>query len=565
MKSQMKIPADGLKGLKENWKKDLPAGLIISLLSLPLCLGIAQASDFPPIMGVLTAIIGGTIGSLLAGSPLNIKSPAAGLIVIVAGAVSEFGGGDHGWKIAAATIAVGGILQVALGLLKFGKLVNYFPLSVVHGMLGAIGFIILSKQLHVLMGVNPIHTDGMKMGKPIVEPLEVFAELPQTFKLLLLNHEHQVIFLVGIICLMIVFGLPAMSNKFLKKTPAPLAVLIIAIPLAALLSFYKIKGGLLHIDNIFKVVDFNAGFDGIISRPVIFIKYVLMFAFIGSLESSLAVKAIDLITPFKQKVKYNKDIIAIGIGNAIGGTLGGLPMISEVAKSSVNVSIGAKTRWANFFHGTFLLIFLLLLVPVIELIPKVALAAILIGVGYKLASVKEFIHILKIGWWELVAMIATTITILLSDILTGVVVGLAVVLVMHYIAGLPFKYTFKPDIELLMHKDRTIVYIRSGAVITNLPGIIKKLESLPKQHTIFVDLSECYLIDYTSQIAFEQFQKKYVKDGGRFEFTGMERHKHISKDKLSNMFLPREVRKDIKERRYVRAHTQRPGEPNHEH
>src|SRR5688572_8108738 len=161
MKKQIEIPADGLKGLRQNWKKDLVSGLIVSLLALPLSLGIAKASDFPPVLGVLTAIIGGMVVSLFAGSVLTIKGPAAGLIVIVAGAVSEFGGGPQGWMMALGAIVVASVLQIIFGLLKLGKLADYFPHTVVHGMLGAIGFIILSKQLHLLMGVNPVHTEGV--------------------------------------------------------------------------------------------------------------------------------------------------------------------------------------------------------------------------------------------------------------------------------------------------------------------------------------------------------------------------------------------------------------------
>ncbi len=560
----MKIPADGLKGLKENWSKDLVSGLIVSLLALPLSLGIAQASDFPPIMGVLTAIIGGTIVALLAGSQLTIKGPAAGLIVIVAGAVSEFGGGTTGWSMALGAIVVAALLQILLGFLKLGKLVDYFPHTVVHGMLGAIGFIILSKQLHLLMGVNPVHTEGIMKGKPLVEPLELFRALPDSFRSLQENQEHKEIFLIGIICLLIVFGWTVISDKFLKKIPAPLAVLALSIPLGALLGFGKIDGGLLKVDNIFKAVDFNVSFDGF-SKPGVFIKYVLMFALIGSVESLLTVKAIDILDPFKRKAKANKDLVAIGVGNAVSGVLGGLPMISEVARSSANVNSGAKTRWANFFHGTFLILFVVILVPVIELIPKVALAAILIGVGYKLASVKEFVHIFKVGWWQLLVMVSTTIAILLTDLLIGVGIGLAIKFIIHYMGGLPFRYTFKPDMEFLQDKDRTIVYIRSGAVVTNLPGIMKKLETLPKGQTIFFDLSECFLVDHTSMETFKAFQREYIEDGGRCEFTGMDRHKHISKHEFSTMFLPKNIRADIKSRRTGAVTERRKDDPNHEH
>jgi MFS superfamily sulfate permease-like transporter len=565
MKTQMNIPADGLKGLKQNWTKDIVSGLIVSLLALPLSLGIAQASDFPPIMGVLTAIIGGTVVSLIAGSKLTIKGPAAGLIVIVAGAVSEFGGGTAGWSMALGAIVVAALLQIILGFLNFGKLVDYFPHTVVHGMLGAIGFIILSKQLHLLMGVNPVHTEGPLKGKPLVEPIELFSALPDTYQTLLENHEHQIIFLIGIICLLIVFGWTVISDKILKKIPAPLAVLALSIPLAGLLGFKQIQGGLLHVDNLFKAVDFNVNFSGITQHPGTFIKYVLMFALIGGTESLLTVKAIDIMDPFKRKANANRDLIAVGVGNAIAGTLGGLPMISEVARSSANVNSGARTRWANFFHGTFLIIFVVLLVPVIELIPKVALAAILIGVGYKLASIKEFIHIFKVGWWQLVVMVSTTIAILFTDLLVGVGIGLAIKFTIHYLGGLPIKNTFKAGIHIENNEGRYLVKISGGAVVTNLPGIMKKLNELPQGQKIYVDLSECILVDHTSMETFKEFKKEYTEDGGSFEFSGLERHKSISKHSDSTQFLPKEVRKDLKNRQTKAADNQRKDATDHEH
>lgn len=555
MKTQMKIPADGLRGLKENWKSDLTSGMIVSLLALPLSLGIAKASDFPPIMGVLTAIIGGTVVGLLSGAPLTIKGPAAGLIVIVAGAVSEFGGGTTGWTLALGAIAVASILQVILGLLKLGKLVDYFPHTVVHGMLGAIGFIILSKQLHLLMGVNPVHTEGPLKGKPLVEPMQLFMALPDTIGQLQINQDHKIIFIIGVICLMIVFGWPIIVHKTLKKIPAPLAVLILSIPLASLLGFKNIQGGLLHVDNLFKAVNFHVDFSGIQSNPGMFIKYVLMFSLIGSTESLLTVKAIDIIDPYKRKSKANKDLIAVGIGNTLASILGGLPMISEVARSSANVNSGAKTRWANFFHGLFLIVFVVVLVPVIELIPTVALAAILIGVGYKLASIKEFIHIFKIGWWQLLVLVSTTVAILLTDLLIGVGIGLAIKFTIHYIGGLPIKYTFKSDVSITEEGDNVYIHIKGGAVVTNLPFIMKKIELIPSGNHITIDVSECFLVDHTSMETFKTFQKDYTAGGGSCEFIFGEQHKHISKHELSTMFLPKKIRKEIKNKNSTVAGT----------
>ena len=172
MKLKANLPKDGIAGLKENFASDASSGFIVFLLALPLSLGIAKASDFPPIMGLITAIIGGIVVSLFMGSRLSIKGPAAGLIVIVAGAVSEFGGGELGWHLALGAMVVAGIVQILFGVFKLGKLMDFFPLSAVHGMLAAIGLIIIGKQIPVFLDVNPALTKGK-------EPLELLASIPE--------------------------------------------------------------------------------------------------------------------------------------------------------------------------------------------------------------------------------------------------------------------------------------------------------------------------------------------------------------------------------------------------
>ena len=218
------VPKDGLQGLKENWRSDMVSGFLIFLIAMPLCLAISKASGFPPIAGIYTAIIGGLFVSLFMGSRITIKGPAAGLIAISVGAVEELGRGDNmkGYQLTLAVIVIASIIQILFGLFKAGKLGDFFPASAVHGMLAAIGIIIISKQLPVLFGEQA-------RGK---EPLELLADIPY----MLANMNPEVAF-IGIISLIILFTLPTFKNRFIKLIPAPMLVLLIAIPLGLYYDF----------------------------------------------------------------------------------------------------------------------------------------------------------------------------------------------------------------------------------------------------------------------------------------------------------------------------------------
>jgi len=516
------LPADGLAGLKQNWKSDILSGFIVSLLALPLSLGIAAACDFPnPMYGVLTAIIGGIIVSLFAGSKLTIKGPAAGLIVIVAGSVAAFGGGEMGWHLTLGAIVVAAIIQILFGLFKLGKLSDFFPLSAVHGMLAAIGIIIISKQLHILLGVNPMN----EAGKPLVEPIELFKAMPSTFEAI---SSHISIVITGLICLVLVLGLPVIKSPLIKKIPVPMIVLIVAIPLAMYFKLGDVKGALVKFDKPFMdIIGWNVSFAGTAQMGT-FVMYVILFALIGSLESLLTAKAIDILDPFKRKSDFNKDLIAVGAGNAFAGMLGGLPMISEVARSSANVNNGAKTRWANFFHGMFLLVFMLFLTPLIQLIPKTALAAMLIGVGIKLAHPREFIHALHIGKEQLLVFVTTVVMTLCTDLLIGIGAGMLCEIIINIFNGKPISAMFKAPTVVSHNEDNYVVEISKAAVFTNFLGIKNKLDAIPKGCSIEINVEKTKLIDHSVMQSLDNFKLDYEKHGGTVIISGLDSHRAFS-------------------------------------
>ncbi len=522
MDSKLKLPKDGLEGLKENFSSDAASGFIVFLLALPLSLGIAKASEFPPIMGLITAIIGGVVVSIFAGSRLTIKGPAAGLIVIVAGAVAEFGGGETGWHLALGAMVVAGLLQVLFGVLKLGKLADFFPLSAIHGMLAAIGLIIIAKQIPILLDVNPLMTKGKG-------PFGLLAAIPE----FVMNLDPKAT-LIGVISLIIMLGWPMIKNSTIKKIPAPLVVLAIAIPAELWMNFQETEPAyaLVHIGNLMENVKVNVDFSGI-SQIGLFVKYVIMFALVGSLESLLTVKAIDMLDPYRRKSDANKDLIAVGIGNTFAAILGGLPMISEVARSSSNVNNGAKTRWANFFHGFFILVFLLLASHLIELIPNTALAAMLITVGIKLTHPREFIQTFRIGKEQLAIFLVTIFFTLFEDLLVGIAAGIVLQLLINIVDWDLLKTLFKTPTEVSFTDDEYLVEINKSAVFSNYLGIKSKLDAIPPGFNVTIDLKNTIMIDHSVMENLHHFEHDYSATGGKVTIIGLDEHTPVSEHHLA--------------------------------
>jgi MFS superfamily sulfate permease-like transporter len=518
------IPKDGLEGLKENWKSDIVSGFLIFLIAMPLCLAISKASGFPPIAGIYTAIIGGMIVSFFMGARVTIKGPAAGLIAIAVGAVEELGRGDNmkGYQLTLAVIVVASLIQVLFGYLKAGKLGDFFPASAVHGMLAAIGIIIISKQIPVLLGAKAI-------GK---EPLELLAEIPY----LLSNMNPEVAF-IGIVSLLILFAMPLIKIKQLRVVPPSMIVLLLAVPLAvyydfahehdytlAHINYHIIPGNLLvQLPDTFlggvQFPDFSEVFS------IVSIKYIIMFALVGSLESILSAKAIDILDPFKRKSDLNKDLLAVGVGNLAAGAIGGLPMISEIVRSSANINNGAKTRWANFFHGVFLLAFVALAASLIEMIPNTALAAMLIYTGYRLASPKEFQKTWAIGWDQLIIFVVTIIVTLATDLLIGIFAGVAAQFLIHIMHGASIQKMFKSNFEITRDGEDYMVKVKDAAIFSNYLSFKKCLDKIEPGKKVIFNFSEAKIVDHTLLEHLHHFEEDYHNSGGHVVMHGMGKHK----------------------------------------
>jgi MFS superfamily sulfate permease-like transporter len=516
----------------ENIKSDAVSGFLVFLIALPLCLGIAKASDFPPIAGIYTAVIGGLIVTFFSNSQMTIKGPAAGLIAIAFASVSELGGSDHvkGYKLTLAVIVVAGVIQVLLGLVRSGKLADLFPSSIIHGMLAAIGLIIISKQIHIMMGVVP----------EAKEPFELLAEIPFSFAKM--NPE---VALIGFNSLIILFLHPLFKHKTIKRIPAPLIVLLFAIPLSLYFDLthshdYDLATLHFHIDpkqllvalptNFFEGVSFP-DFSEIYSRASI--KYILMFAMVGSIESLLSTKAIDALDPEHRKTNMNLDLMAVGIGNTLAGFIGGLPMISEIVRSSSNINNGAKTKMSNFFHGLFLFLFVFLAASLIQKIPNAALAAMLVYTGFRLASPKEFKKVKEIGYDQLFLFLVTLIVTLMTDLLLGVALGILAKMILQIGQGNKFKELFVLRWVKNESANSTKIDLVGVANFLNFIKFKNYMEMLPKNGRYTINFGETKLVDHTFIENLNHLQLDFMRSGGDLTLTGYENHHFISAHPLA--------------------------------
>jgi MFS superfamily sulfate permease-like transporter len=536
-------PRGDADGFRRWIREDMTAGFLVFLIALPLCLGISVASGFPPVAGVFTAIVGACLTPFISNSELTIKGPAAGLIVIVLGAMQAFGftGGQDPAKDLEAyrlTLAVGcaaGIVQVIFGLLRTGVVGEFFPTAVVHGMLAAIGVIIILKQFPVMLG-----------EKAATEPFEILRELPET--LLGLN---PAIALVGITSLAILVAMPLLRNRlpecWLKRVPAQLIVLIVAVPMALGLGLghehsyvfgereYPLGPQFLinvpaRLSTAVTFPDFSAFTDP--ARLWTSLKWLVMFALVGNLESILSAKAIDMVDPWKRKTTLDRDLVAVGAANVVAASIGGLPMISEIVRSKANIDNGARTRFADFWHGIFLLAFVALVPWLVRAIPFAALAAMLVYTGFRLASPAEFINVWRIGREQMVIFLGTIIGVLATDLLLGVAIGVATKFVIHAIHGLPLRTMFKPFLEIRVIDDTTIQIDAVGsAVFSNwIPfrGQIEKL-GLLDGNNIIVNLEGTRLVDHSVLEKLHGLENDFERAGLWIRVIGLEGHRPLSR------------------------------------
>lgn len=478
---------------------DITSGFLVFLIALPLCLGIAMASGFPPIAGVLTAIIGGLLTSHIGSAPLTIKGPAAGLIVIALGAVQELGEGDAmlGYKRALAVGVVAAVVQIGFALFKAGRFASVMPPAVVHGMLAAIGVIIIAKQAPIVLGVLGAHG----------EPLEMLAEIPHYF-----SEANPYVAGIGALSVLILVALPRLPIPGIKAVPAPLVVLIAALPLATYLGFseahsYLFSGEAFSIGPNLLVALSGSLLDAItlpdfsVIASGVSIKYVVMFALVGVVESLLSVIAVDAMDPEKRSSDLDRDLLVTGLGNLAASMIGGLPMISEIVRSKANVDAGAKGPWSNFFHGAFLLLFVVAFPGLLQMIPLAALAAMLVVTGARLAHPKEFVHMWHVGKDQFALFFVTFGVTLATDLLIGVGVGLVLKVAMHVARSGDVTHLFQSSVQLQGSAGVVNVSVTGPLAFTNFLSLRTQLAAAVTDETqeVRINLHSATILDHTVQ------------------------------------------------------------------
>jgi len=456
-----------------DFKPDISSGFSVALVALPLSIGIALASGAPASSGIMAAVIGGLIGSWLGGCQVTINGPAAGLIVIVLDAITSMSHGNpvQGMKGMLAAAVVAGAIQTIFGLLKLGRKGTAFPTSVIHGMMAAIGLIIIAKQVHNLF-----------------------------------------------------------KAAWMKKIPAPLLTITLGAGLAAMM-------GLTGKELLTIPTDFSQWIilpDFSVMTTFVGWKSAITLALVGSLETVLSASAVDKLDPQHRKSDLDRDLTSKGICNMLSASVGGLPMIAEIVRSSANVSFGAKTWRSNFFHGVVILALVLLAPKALALIPLASLAAILVMVGSRLGSPAHFMHALKIGPDNLIGFVVTLVVTLSVDLLVGIFAGAFVQFAVEMYMGLKIKNLIHPFFAVSFKDKDEEIKIESALTFSNFIEVRDEImKGFTQNKNVILDLKESDYIDHNVMEEIEDLKNTFKSKNLTLTIWLSEEHHSLGKESSS--------------------------------
>lgn len=474
-------------------KTDVLSGIVVFLVALPLCLGIAVASGAPPFAGIITGILGGLVVGSLSGSNVSVSGPAAGLIAIVLVAITELG-----YEVFLVAVVVAGIIQLTLGFIKAGSISSYFPTAVIEGMLAAIGIIIIKKEIPHAIGYDKNHEgDFFELEKGADTGL--FTEIINS-----VNYAHMGAIIVSVVSIAILIAFNKV--KFLKKIKLIPGALVVVVVGVAINELFLRTGSPLAISQEhlvtlpmassfsefigqFTLPDFTAA---LTNSKVLVVGATI--AIVASIETLLCLEAGDKMDPMKRYSSANRELKAQGVGNMLAGLLGGLPMTSVIVRTTANINAGAKTRMSAIAHGAFLLLAVISIPFFLNKIPMACLAAILIMIGLKLASPKVFKHMWRTGKHQFIPFVVTVVAVVLTDLLKGVGIGLAVSVFFILRGNMKLAYFFKKE----RHHEGEIIHIDLAQEVSflNKAAIKQTLAHLPENSKVVINAGDTVYIDY---------------------------------------------------------------------
>jgi MFS superfamily sulfate permease-like transporter len=507
--------------------KNIFSGFVVSLIALPLGLGLAMASEAPPIAGVIAAVVGGVLVSILGGSNVTIAGPGNGLVGVLLVAIATLG-----LESAYAAIICSGVILLVLGFLRLGKLADFFPSSAIQGMLAAIGLIILGKQFHIMLAHRIKREDT----------IDYLLEIPYTINDAINFENTGLVYaaIAGVLSFLIMVFYSKIRNKYLQLIPAPMWIVILSIAFSYYFELiahennpialeYMISGIPEFSEIIAQLPTVNFGKIGTLP----FWTSVLALTLIASIESLLSIKAVDKLDPEKRRSNVNRDLKALGLATVGSGFLGGLNVVTVIARSSVNVNNGGTNRSSNFFHATFLVIFIVLFSSQLQRIPLPALMAILVYTGYKLASPENIRKIFRIGKEQLIIFLVTLLVTLKVGLISGITSGVLVTFIIHILINKSFglfgRNLLKPNVLMFQEDRNYYISVKHFCSFLNFYKLKSKIEAIPETEDVIVDFSLCKFVDHTVMENLNNYRELFIKRGGHFEVLGLDLHDTDSK------------------------------------
>ena len=486
--------------------RDFTASIVVFLVAMPLCMGIAVASGVPPEKGLITGIIGGLIAGTLAGSPLQVSGPAAGLAVLVLELVRE-----QGITALGPILVLAGIIQFAAGALQLGGWFRAISPAVVHGMLAGIGTLIVLGQVHLMFDAKP----GANGPENLVLIPERLLGLSPTD-----IGQNELAFLLGIITIGAMLGWEKWRPASMKMLPGAL-VGVVAATLVAFFGGLDVARVTVPASIFAAIAPPGAGFFSGLMQPSVLVT-AFAIAFIASAETLLSAAAVDRMHN-GVRTNYDKELRAQGVGNLLCGFAGALPMTGVIVRSSANVQAGAMTRASTIMHGAWILGFVVLLPRLLREIPMAALGGILVITGWRLVSLKHVRHLFhNYGWLPAVIWVATFTTVVATDLLTGVLVGIGLSLV----EILPLLKKVRLDVN--MHDDGAVreIALVGAATFVTLPKFIRALDTVPTDRPLRLNLKKLAAIDHTTTEMLVDWLARIRGGGTLVELTGAPKNLH---------------------------------------